>query len=96
MKQYTYICDGGSLKLGNDNFTANYPNNYGDGCFLVTICEENENPCNELDFRGSVRGEINIYEYDCGNDILTTVNGRYGVYAVRNSGDMILEKWKEW
>lgn len=99
MKKYTYYCDGGSLKLGNGNFTATYGNDFGDGDFEVRIYDSEEEvmkdyELNQLNFKGSVEGEISIYEYDCGNEILTTINGRYGIYA--HCGDIILEKWKKW
>lgn len=52
-------------------------------------------------FEGDVKGKFNVYAYDCLNNeeltakenILTTLTGRYFVYSVKHSGDMILACW---
>lgn len=52
-------------------------------------------------FEGSVQGKFNVYAYDClhGQDllekenILITLSGRYGIYSVKHSGDMVIEFW---
>lgn len=93
MKEFNYSADGGLLMLGTEAFKAHYSNGYGDGNFTVYIDESGKAPDNILwKFVDSVEGQFNVYDYDCGNaKILTTLNGRYGVY--RNHGDMLLVKW---
>ena len=74
MKKYKYSCDGGSLLLGNENFTACYMNNYGDGTHHVYIRRRGEetpkdwtgaNFYSRLNFEGCVTGKFNVYNYDC-------------------------------
>lgn len=54
-------------------------------------------------FEGSVQGKFNVYNYDFLHDneliekenICTTLSGRYGIYSVKNSGDMFIEHWED-
>lgn len=93
MKEFKYSADGGSLMLGTEAFKAHYFNNYGDGEFTVFIDESSKDTDEKRwKYIDSVEGQFNVYDYDCGNaEILTTLNGRYGVYS--NHGDMLLVKW---
>lgn len=102
---YEYSCDGGSLMLGNKDFQVAFPNGFGDGGFPVYIGGPGRRVCKEFHgdrvrFVGSIEGKFNVYSYDCLNgdelvdsdNILVTLNGRYGVYACE--GYMFLEKWE--
>lgn len=102
---YEYSCDGSALMLGNKDFQVDFPNGYGDGGFPVYIGGPGRRVCKEFHgdrvrFVGSIEGEFNVYSYDCLNgdelvdsdNILVTLNGRYGVYACE--GYMFLEKWE--
>lgn len=103
MEKYTYECDGGSLAIGTGSVVACYPNNYGDGAHTVYITDElSPDESRNSVFTGAVEGsEIKVYNYDClteeeradEKNVLVTLSGRYGVFAVKYSGDMILEKW---
>lgn len=106
MEQKMYSCDGGSLLIGNGKFNSQFPNNYGDGCHTVFVLDDIEDIRSSFgdryDFLGAVAGtDIKVFEYDCltaeecekQENVLFTLTGRYGVYALKNSGDMILEKW---
>ena len=106
MKKYKYTCDGGSLLLGNENFQCAYMNDYGDGTHKVFVKDKGDKfpkvyTNDTYHFEGCVRGKFNVYAYDClhGQDllekenILITLSGRYGVYSIRDSGDMMLEYW---
>lgn len=106
MKRYLYECDGGSLLIGNADFACCYPNNYGDGCHTVTILErpnEIHIDRNDYDFVGSICGLFNVYDYDClsaedrtlGRGVLCEVAGRYGIYAKKRNGDMLIEYWDD-
>lgn len=102
---YEYSCDGGSLMLGNKDFQVAFPNDYGDGRHLVYIGTTGRTVPDtfhgdRVKFVGSIQGEFNVYSYDCleeselvdSDNILVTLNGRYGVYACE--GYMFLEKWE--
>lgn len=57
---------------------------------------------NMYHFEGTIEGQFNIYKYDClttrkkinKDNILCTLSGRYGIYSVKNCGDMIIECWE--
>lgn len=98
-----YSCDGGALLIGTSKARSAFLNCYGDGEHTVSV-EDKINwktPDNWL-FRGAVEGsEIKVFSYDSLSDwecddednVLFTLSGRYGVYAIKNSGDMVLVKW---
>lgn len=52
-------------------------------------------------FEGCIEGKFNVYNYDClfgneltnPNNIICKLSGRYGIYSVKHSGDMVLEEW---
>ncbi len=101
-KRFEYICDGGSIMLGNETSRACFPNGYGDGCFTVEVFDEGENELgSNWRWLGTVEGTgENIYHYDClrgesltdKTEILYTLpEGRYGVY--HNGGNIALELW---
>lgn len=102
---YEYSCDGGTLMLGNKDFQASFLNGFGDGCFPIYIGTLGRSVPKEFHgdrvrFVGSIEGEFNVYSYDWlkgdelvnSDNILATLNGRYGVYACE--GYMFLEKWE--
>lgn len=90
-KQFKTESDTGGIKIGNNGFTIIIPNGYGDGITRVAILEKEEmNNCT-FDFFTSVFGSINIYDYDCGNEVECTINGRYGIYS--KGGFVVFEKW---
>lgn len=92
MEKYYYSADGGSILLGNDDFTCCYTNGFGDGTFAVYVVERGEKSTRSYNFKGAVAGTFNVYGYDCDKDeILTTLTGRFGVYA--KDGTIILERW---
>ena len=56
---------------------------------------------NAYHFEGSVQGKFNVYACDClhGQDllgkenILITLSGKYDIYSIKHSGDMVFERW---
>ena len=95
MKMYKYSCDGGTIKIGNDDFSVHITNDYGDGTHKVYIGTEKEifdRKPYDAKYVGSVRGKFNIYEYDCGNEVLCKLEGRYSVY--KHAGTIYLIKWE--
>lgn len=105
MLKYNYECDGGSILIGNDDFAASFPNDYGDGWHSITIAQRGDTISDfdpaEWNIVGSVQGRIHVFCYDCLNAAERSCNanqlcvlvGRYGVFARKNSGDMLLEFW---
>ena len=78
------------------------PNGYGDGDTAVIICNENEYKPEDYALWASVRGNnINIYDCDCGGEVIETLSGRYGIYVAGdrgvflNKGAVIFEKWED-
>lgn len=110
MKVYRYSCDGGSIMIGNEDFACHYMNNYGDGKHRVYVFEKGEmakryrNVNAVWEFAGSVLGKANLYDYDCydkneranKDNVLCELNGRYGVYSTKYSGDMAIEYWDDY
>ena len=98
MKQYEYICDGGSLKIGVDGFSCHYLNNYGDGEHILFVFDDDREFSRVYDrfkFIGCVSGKGNVYYYDCSEDVLFEFNGTYAVYAERDGGDMAMLCWNK-
>jgi UDP-2,3-diacylglucosamine pyrophosphatase LpxH len=42
-------------------------------------------------FFTSIEGKFNIYKYDCGNEIVETIEGKYGIF--HGESFVILVKW---
>ena len=103
MKKLTAISDIGSVKIGIDGqFTLDVPNGYGDGDTAVIICDKDEYKPENHALWASVRGNnINIYEYDCSDEVVETLSGKYGIYVAGdrgvflNKGAVIFEKWED-
>ena len=109
MEKKTYTCDGGSLAIGTVNARASFPNCFGDGAWNVYLYGTGEELPPHTVFRGAVEGNnIQVFAYDCYSNkelkdliedgttdvILFELKGRFGVFAIENSGDMILQRWE--
>ena len=76
-RAYCTMSDIGSLKIGNS---------YGDGETKVFVFKKGNgnfiyNMLNIHDWRCSCKGKIDIYHYDCGDDICATLEGSYSIYS---------------
>lgn len=71
--------DIGGVKIGNEDFGIIIPNGFGDGETEVIITNNDAHV--PLSFYTSVKGNFNIYNYDCGNTVETTLNGKYMIYS---------------
>ena len=74
--------DGGSVKVGNENFTISIGNGHGDGTTRIAIFTKDDF-FNEdmMNFSGiKLEGNFNIYDYDFGNDVVMILKGTYYVY----------------
>lgn len=86
--------DAGGLKVGNDEFSIIIPNGYGDGVTRYAVLEEDDitiDISDAMDYFTSINGKFNIYDYDCGNNILEVIEGTFAVY--RYEGIIIFEKY---
>lgn len=84
--------DIGGLKIGSENFSVNIPNGYGDGEMYYAVVGKGCFNHNMLDFWTSIRGkEINIYDYDCGDKVIETLSGRYGIFYGYKY--VVFERW---
>lgn len=80
-KQIKLYSDVGGVKVGTDKFSIIIPNGYGDGITRFAILNEDEMNDSVFSFFTLLEGnEINVYEYDCGDEVLYTLNGRYASY----------------
>ena len=86
------ISDAGGVKIGNDGFSTIISNGYGDGVTRCAIKDKKWNHC-FLGFVTSITGnDINIYDYDCGNNPIKKLDpGRYGIYS--GNGFVVFVKW---
>lgn len=88
---FTTYSDVASLKVGNEGFTINIPNQYGDGENNVYIFDNMvELSC--VDFLTTIEGTFNIYGYDCGKEVAITLHGKYAIY--RASQVFVFVKWE--
>lgn len=83
--------DAGSLKIGNDSFTVLIPNGFGDGSMSCAIMESGELNRDAFEFFTSIEGAFNIYDYDCGDGIVKSISGRFGIYT--GNGFVVFERW---
>lgn len=88
--KHTYS-DAGTLKIAKDGFTVRIPNDYGDGTMRYAVVNDEDFNHFMAKFCCEVRGEFNVYDYDCGDEICETLKGRYFVYYY--DGIVVFTKW---
>ncbi|MCK9553200.1 hypothetical protein [Aquamicrobium sp.] len=80
--QYDVWSDAGSVKVGNAQFSFLISHNNGDGHAIAAVFKnEKDFISSPMKFITSVEGTFNIYDYDCGQNVIVTLNGRYDVYV---------------
>lgn len=85
--------DAGSLKIGNDDFTLYISNGYGDGEMRYAVLNEDEFYAQSImEYQCSVNGKFNVYCYDCGTAVDTTLEGRFGIFSYDRL--VALVRWK--
>lgn len=91
---YSTTSDAGGLRIGSDAMSIIIPNGYGDGDMRFTVVGKNCFNHDMLNFWTSVSGNaINVYDHDCGGDVVITLEGRYGVFY--GYGFVVFEKWDD-
>lgn len=95
MKKFITESDAGAFLFGNDTVSFKLPNNYGD-CSNKVLLFESETEFAEytkheiLEFKWimPIRGQINLYNYDCSKmipeDIAINLNGSYDLYLTKS------------
>lgn len=95
MKELFSYADAGSVLVGTKDFGILINNGYGDGKTTIKIGTRKELDAINKKFLTVINGSFNIYRYDCSqrkeDDILITLNGRYGIY--QNNGTVYFEEW---
>ena len=96
MKRCYTDSDGGCFLFGNENFSFNLPNGYGDGRNTVLIFdseEEFKNYCikkygNEgwyerFRWKTFIKGKFNLYNYDCCEMVKKNIKAKFdGSYSI--------------
>lgn len=73
--------DAGALKIGVNGLFVLIPNGHGDGTMRYAVLEHDDFYASGImHYFTIIDGKFNIYSYDCGNDILEELDGRYRVY----------------
>lgn len=73
------------VKVGNDEFSININNGYGDGTTRVAVFDDEQDFCCDhiMHYQTSIKGHCFIYDYDCGGKPVKELNGKYFVYDYR-------------
>lgn len=93
---FTTFSDMGSVKIGVPGACGVFiSNGYGDGDTTVVIAKK---PLPDLigTFVTSVVGkQISIFAFDCGDTVLRTLSGRYGIYNIPGKRCVVFDKWED-
>lgn len=80
-KSQKTISDAGALKIGTNNFSILIPNGHGDGETRYAVLNSEEFYASELmTYFTMINGKFTVYSYDCGDDILEELDGKFHVY----------------
>ncbi len=85
-KTLTTESDRGDLKIGNKEVAFYVANRYGDGYTNVYFFEKSNEWIRAVEHlmdtsMASVIGKFDIFEYDCGDKVLCTIEGNYNIYS---------------
>ena len=101
MKTYECYSDIGSVLVGNKEVRFALPNIGGDGMTMLYVFDDDPSfyshiISKKVKFVTTIEGRFNAFSYDCSNgndeDIVTTLEGRYGVY--QGEWTVVLVKWE--
>lgn len=83
-KIFLTCSDIGSLKIGNEQCSFYIRNGYGDGEMYGFIFDKDNEYISAIDhfmeYSSLVDGKFDIYDYDCGDDVLCSIEGKYMIY----------------
>ena len=75
------LSDIGGVKIGNENFSVVIPNGRGDGITRIAVFDKMpDESIDEMHFWSNTNGEFYIYGYDCGDNAILKLSGKYLIY----------------
>lgn len=73
--------DAGSVKIGNGMFSLLIPNGRGDGITRVAVVDDGSGLRGlEMNYFTTITGEFDVFDYDCGENSVMNLDGKYAVY----------------
>lgn len=85
LHRHSTISDAGSVKVGSDSFSVLIPTGDGDGESAYCVYTQEELDADkintaDLNYFTLLSGQFSVYDYDCGDTVSTTLEGRFNVY----------------
>ena len=73
------------MKVGSDSFSVLIPTGDGDGESAYCVYTQEELDADkintaDLNYFTLLSGQFSVYDYDCGDTVSTTLEGRFNVY----------------
>lgn len=85
LHRHSTISDAGSVKVGSDSFSVLIPTGDGDGESAYCVYTQEELDADkintaDLNYFTLLSGQFSVYDYDCGDTVSATLEGRFNVY----------------
>lgn len=85
LHRHSTISDAGSVKVGNDSFSVLIPTGDGDGESAYCVYTQQELDADkistaDLNYFTLLSGQFSVYDYDCGDTVSDTLEGRFNVF----------------
>lgn len=85
LHRHDTISDAGSVKVGSDSFSVLIPAGDGDGESAYCVYTQQELDADKINtadlyYFTLLSGQFSVYDYDCGDTISATLEGRFNVY----------------
>lgn len=85
LHRHDTISDAGSVKVGNDSFSVLIPTGDGDGESAYCVYTQQELDADkistaDLNYFTLLSGQFSVYDYDCGDTVSDTLEGRFNVF----------------
>ena len=85
LHRHDTISDAGSVKVGSDSFSALIPTGDGDGESAYCVYTQQELDADkintaDLNYFTLLSGQFSVYDYDCGDTVSDTLEGRFNVF----------------
>lgn len=85
LHRHSTISDAGSVKVGNDSFSVLIPTGDGDGESAYCVYTQQELDADKINtadlyYFTLLSGKFSVYDYDCGDTVSDTLEGRFNVF----------------
>ena len=85
LHRHDTISDAGSVKVGSGSFSVLIPTGDGDGESAYCVYTQQELDADKINtadlyYFTLLSGQFSVYDYDCGDTVSTTLEGRFNVY----------------